>query len=401
MAGTEAVLILGPEMAVRSRSRRILLVANWIGWGGAETQLDYLAIGLREAGHEVVLLAIGEVHRELGRLRDAGVEIISLEALGPWAKLRALPAVVRRARWAELVHCTGWDATFWGRVAAFLARRPAVFTEHTPGRQFQVTDSGASRARAIAIHNRLLDRLTAAAIVVGVWQRALLEEEGVRADSIVHIPNAVPIDELQRRSGLGPTRAELGIPDSALVVAQVARFWPQKHQMTSLHVVARLRERLGDVRLLFVGDGPEEAPVKAEAERLNADWVSFLGFREDVPGLVRMADLSVLPSSGEGLPMSLIESIALGTPVVATDVGDVDWLLETTGAGICVPPASEEAFFDACATVLEDSDLRRRMAKQGARSVKTFDAPKMVERYERVFEAVIDSAPLPHPTADE
>lgn len=388
-------------MAGRSRSRRILLVANWVGWGGAETQLDYLAIGLSVAGHEVVMLAIGEVLRDLGRLREAGVVVEALGVSGPYAKLRALPAIIRRARWAELVHCTGWDATFWGRVAAFLARRPAVFTEHTPGRDFQVTDSGASRARAIALHNRLLDRITAAVIVVGAWQRKLLEEEGVRAGSIVHIPNAVPIDDLRRRAALGPSRADLGIPQDSLVVTQVARFQPQKHQMTTLQTVSRLRERLGDVRLVFVGDGPDEVAVRSEAERMGANWASFLGFREDVPGIVRMADLSVLPSSGEGLPMSLIESIALGTPTVATDVGDVRWLLETTGAGVCVPPGAEDDFTAACAAVLEDPDLRRRMAERGARTVKTFNAPRMVERYEEVFEAVLESAPLPHPMAGE
>ncbi|MGH3428207.1 MAG: glycosyltransferase family 4 protein, partial [Mycobacteriales bacterium] len=264
---------------------------------------------------------------------------------------------------------------------------------------FHFTYSGTSRARAIAFHNRILDRVTSVAIVVGFWQRELLEGEGVRASSIVHIPNAVPIDDLQRRAELGPTRAELGIPRDSLVVTQVARFQPQKHQMTTLRTVARLRERLGDVRLVFVGDGPDQAAVKAEAERLDADWASFLGFREDVPGMVRMADLSVLPSSGEGLPMSLIESIALGTPAVSTDVGDVRWLLETTAAGVCVTPGNDDDFFAACARVLEDPGLRREMAEEGARTVNMFDAPKMVERYEEVFEAVIDSNPLPHPMA--
>jgi glycosyltransferase involved in cell wall biosynthesis len=381
----------------RSSTRRILLVTNWVGWGGAETQLDYLAIGLREAGYEVEMLAVGSLLREVDMTERAGVEVRSLEAFGTRGKLRALPEMRRAARRADLVHCTGWDATFWGRVAAFLARTPSIFTEHTPGRDLQVTKSGASRARLIAFHNRLLDRVTYAAIVVGVWQRALLEGEGVEGAKIVHIPNAVAVEDLRRRAGDGPTRADLGIPDEALVVTQVARFWSQKRQMTSLRAVHRLRERFGDVRMVFVGDGPDEAEVKAEAERLGADWAHFLGFRKDAPGLVALADLSVLPSTGEGLPMSLIESIALGTPTVGTDVGDVRWLLETTGGGLCVAPGDEDAFVEACARVLGDAELRARMVEDGARAVGMFDAPKMVERYVRVFEAGIASAPLPHP----
>lgn len=381
--------------------RRVLLVSNWVGWGGAETQLDYLAIGLRERGWEVEILAIGGILREVDALREAGVEVGSLDAKGPLGKLRALPALIRHARRAELVHCTGWDATLWGRLAAIAARRPALITEHTPGRELQVKQSGASRARLIALHNRLLDRFTDAAIVVGVWQRALLEGEGVDGAKIVHIPNAVPIEGLRKRAAEGPSRAELGIPEDARVVVEVARFWSQKRQMTALRAVSRLRERLGDVRMVFVGDGPEEPAVKAEAERLGADWAHFLGFRADAPGLVRLSDLSVLPSTGEGLPMSLIESIALSTPAVGTDVGDVRWLLETTGGGLCVPPGDEDAFVEACAEVLGDAALRERLIADGARNAGMFDAPKMVERYAQVFEATIASAPLPQPPIGE
>jgi glycosyltransferase involved in cell wall biosynthesis len=387
-------------MTGSSRKRRILLVTNWIGWSGAETQVEYLAIGLRQAGHEVELLAIGDVLRDTDRLGDAGVNVQALHASDRSGKLRVLPEMVRRARRADVVHCTGWDATFWGRVAATAARRPAVFTEHTPGRELQTTASGSSRVRVIQLHNRLLNRFTYAAIVVGVWQKELLESEGVRGTPIVHIPNAVPVDELRERAAQGPDRASLGIPEGAPVVVQVARFHPQKRQAVTLRAVERLRGRFGDVRLLFLGTGPDEEGVREEADRLGADWVSFLGYRGDVPALVALSDLSVLPSTGEGLPMSLIESIVLGTPTVGTDVGDVRWLLETTEAGICVQPEDEEAFVEACARILGDPELRQRMAGAGIRTAPMFDAPRMVERYEEVLEAAVQSTPLRQPSVE-
>jgi glycosyltransferase involved in cell wall biosynthesis len=376
-------------------SRRILLVTNWIGWAGAEVQLIHLAIGLRRRGHSVVLLAIGGVFADLGDLQRAGVEVVSLDSVTRRAKLVATLKIARRARSADVVHCTGWDASLWGRVAAFLARRPAVLTEHTPGRDLQVTDRNTSRARLIALHNRILDRVTYATIAVGTWQRALLEAEGVRGESIVHVPNAVPVEELRARAERGPARTDLGIPEEALVVVHVARFASQKGQATTLRAVDRLRERLGDVRLLFVGEGREEAEMKRKAADLDAEWAHFLGFRDDVPGLVGLADLSVLPSLGEGLPMSLIESVAIGTPIVGTDVGDVRWLIETTGAGICVPPGDEGAFADACERVLDDPQLRARMAESARRAAAEFDAGKMVRRYEEVLEAAIEASPLP------
>jgi glycosyltransferase involved in cell wall biosynthesis len=389
-----AVFRIAASMAGGEPRYRILLVTNWISWAGAETQLAHLALGLREDGHSVTMLSIATAVTDVDELRAGDVELVELGAMNRWAKLRVFGRLVRFARRADLVHCTGWDATFWGRLAAIVARRPVVFTEHTPGRDLQTTGAGASRTRAIALHNRLLDRFTYATIVVGEWQRALLRAEGVRGP-IVRIPNAVPVEELRRKAANGPSRAELGVPEDSLLVAEVARFAPQKGQTTVLRAVESLRDRLGDVRVLFVGKGETEAAVRAEAEARGAEWATFLGRREDVPALLRLADISILPSTGEGLPMSLIEAIVLGTPVVATDVGDVRWLIETTGAGICVAAGDDAGFERACGELLEDGSLRARQGQAGLAAGADFDAPLMVERYEEVFLAAIESTPLP------
>jgi glycosyltransferase involved in cell wall biosynthesis len=383
-------------MSSGSPSRRILLVLNDFGWAGAEKQLYHLARGLSEAGHLVTALAIGPALIDPQPLVGPSVELISLGAIGPLAKLKALPAMVRQARRAELVHCTGYDATLWGRLAGILARRPVIFTEHTPGRALQRSRQGAPRERLIAFHNRALDRWTYAAIVVGRWQEQLLAREGVRPDRMVHIPNGVPVEALRRDAEGGPTREELGIPPGSPILVHVAGFLPQKGQAETLRAAERLREAHGDVRVLFAGEGPCEADVRREAERIGADWAIFLGQRDDVPGLLRLADLCVLPSKGEGLPMALIEASALGTPVVATDVGDIGWLLGETGGGICVAAADEGAFFEACDRVLEDAALRERLAEAGSKGVRErFDASTMTRRYEEVFEAALGSAPRP------
>jgi len=380
-------------MAGASSRYRILLVTNWISWAGAETQLAHLALGLRRAGHSVTMVATGSISSGADELRAAGIELAELSATNRWTKLRAFGRLMRFARRADLVHCTGWDATLWGRLAAIVTRRPTVFTEHTPGRGLQETRTGGSASRVIGLHNRLLDRFTYATIIVGEWQRALLEAEGVRGP-IVRIPNAVPVEELRSQAEQGPSRDDLGIPEDSLLLVEVARFARQKGQATVLRTVDSLRERLGDVRVLFVGLGETEADVRAQAEALGADWATFLGHRDDVPALLRLADVSVLPSTGEGLPMSLIEAIVLGTPVVGTDVGDVRWLIESTGAGICVPAGDEESFEQACGELLADAVLRERLGKAGVAAAKDFDAPLMVERYEQVFRAAITATPV-------
>jgi glycosyltransferase involved in cell wall biosynthesis len=371
-------------------------VTNHLGVAGAEKQLEHLAIGLAAAGHKVNLVSISGGVADPARLEAAGVHVMVIGADGFWQKLRVFGSLWRFARATELVHCTGWDATLWGRLAALLARRPAVITEHTPGRDAQLSgEDTAATARIIALHNRLLDRFTYATIAVGEWQRALLESEGVRPGAIVHIPNGVPVAELRADAAEGPDRAALGLADGDLVVVQVARFAPQKGQTTTLRTIAALRLKLPGVRLLFVGGGDSEATVKAEAAASGADWVEFLGFRDDVAGLLAAADLSVLPSDAEGLPMALIEALAVGTPIVATDVGDVGWFLGKTEAGIAVAAGDEEAFAAACARVLGDPGLRLRLAEAARRAAPEFDSGPMVERYENVFQSAIEATPLP------
>lgn len=385
---------MAPAGGIPAR-RRFLLVIDGLFWAGAETQLRHLAIGLADLGHEVTLLAIDDATSHVADLEAAGVELRVLGVKHRLGKLRALPQIARIARQADLVHCTGWDASLWARLAAIAARRPTVVTEHTPGRSFQVSRNGASRERLIALHNRLLDRFTYATVIVAEAQVGVLETEGVRSDSIVRIPNAVPLAELRRRAEDGVDREALGVPAAAKLLVQAARFTPQKGQPTTLRAVARLRERLGDVRVLFAGAGTEEERVKGEAVELGADWATFLGSRDDVPALLRAADLAVLPSSAEALPMSLLEAMALGTPVVATDVGDVPWLLRETGGGLCVASGDEDAFTEACGRLLGDGELHGRISAAGAAGVAEFDVPHMAERYAEVFEAAISAAPLP------
>jgi glycosyltransferase involved in cell wall biosynthesis len=375
--------------------RRLVLVIDTLFWAGAETQLRHMAIGLRKLGHDVTLVAIADATSYVADLEEAGVELRVLGVKGRAAKLGALPRLTRIAREADMVHCTGWDASLWGRLAAIRARRPAVVTEHTAGRDFQVSRSGAPRERLIALHNRYLDRFTYATVVVAETQVPLLESEGVRRESILRIPNAVPLAELRQRAGEGLDRAELGVPEGSPLVVHAARFTPPKGQPATLRAVSKLRETHGDVRVLFAGAGPEEEKVRRQAVEMGADWATFLGRRDDVPALLRTADLTVLPSTAEGLPMSLIESMAVGTPVVATDVGDVRWLLDTTGGGICVDSGDEDAFEEACAGVLGDDGLRRRLGEAGSIGAADFDAPRMAERYAEVFEAAITSGALP------
>lgn len=372
---------------------KLLLVVHSIDKrGGMEVQLAHLASGLADRGHLVRIASIRS--REpataagLSLSIDPRVQVLHLGATGRKAGVASLRRLAALARWSDLVHCTGWDASLWGRLAAVVVRRPVVVAEHTPGRQHQVSSSGAPRKTFIEWHNRLLDPFTSLTVICAEWQREMLRGEGVAADKLVFIPNGVPVDELRARARAGVSRASLGIPATAKVVAHVARFVPQKRQLMALQTVARLRESLGDVWIVFAGEGSELDQVRTAALAMGADWAVFLGRHDNVPSVFAMADLAVLPSTGEALPMAILEAIAVGVPVVASDVGDVGETLRHTGAGVSVPADDPEAFYQACWAVLTDSNLHGRLAASADASRATIDAATMVGRYDELLPAL-------------
>jgi glycosyltransferase involved in cell wall biosynthesis len=369
------------------KALRILLVVNRLDYGGAEFQLIHLSKGLAGLGHEVTVCCIDRSVMDLQSLREAGVEVVELRAQSRPARLAAVPRLARLARRADVVHCTMWDASLWGRLAAILARRPVVVADHATDRSVQVAANGAGRGSWIATHNRLLDRFTFATVACASTQRPVLEGEGVAPRKIVEIANGVPIDELVAAADSGLTRSDLGIPEDAAVAVHVAGFRAEKNQMGALEAFVGVRARVGDVHLVFLGSGPLRPAVEARTEELGAgDWVHFLGFRDDVAAVLSLADVMVLPSTSDAMPMTVLEAMALGVPVVATDVGDVSATLEG-GAGICVPVGDREAFERACVELLSDGDRRAELARAGRERVRGFDAIAMAEHYSRLLTA--------------
>ncbi len=374
--------------------RRFLLLVNHLARAGMELQLMHLARGLVAIGHQVTIGCV-EVRTDVADLERDGVRIVELSGNSRAARMAAIPKIARLARNFDLVHCTEWDASLWGRMAAALARRPSVVTEHTLDRGIQVSEAGASRGRAIALHHRLLGPSTYAIVHVAADQAEVLLAEDVPPAKLVHIPNGVPLDHIRRvAAGAGVTRADIGVPEDAKIVMHVARFYAMKRQGWTLEAVRRLREELGDVHAVFVGKGPDlEAFRELIAETGAGDWAHVLGVRDDVPAVLALADLAVLPSSTEALPMTMIETMAVGIPQVTTEVGELGPVLREADAGLTVPVEDIDAFHVACRAVLSDPALHARLRDGALAAVDEFDATRMVDRYAALFEAAISGRP--------
>ena len=187
----------------------------------------------------------------------------------------------------------------------------------------------------------------------------------------------------------GPSRAELGIPDGVPTVMQVGVFRDEKNQVGALEAVAGMREKGSDAHLIFVGDGPSKPEVDKRAAELGAEgWVHFLGMRADVPALLSLADVLVQPSHADAMPLSVLEAMAVGVPVVATAVGDVPSMLAGR-AGVTVPPEDREALEATLGELLSDPARRAEMGAAGEEIASARDSSKMIDSYEALFEAAL------------
>lgn len=189
-------------------------------------------------------------------------------------------------------------------------------------------------------------------------------------------------------------RLEFGIPGDAVVISWVARFIHDKNPLPLLRAFARVSGLHPGARLLLVGDGPAKADAVALAAQLGvSDRVIFPGFRSDVPDILAASDIFVLPSIKEGLPVSLIEAMAVKNAVIATDVqGCVDVVTHEKDGLLVALPGLEEGLFAALSRMLTDDALRLRLAEQGRKTVEErFDADVMTKKIEALYQKVSKS----------
>ena len=178
---------------------------------------------------------------------------------------------------------------------------------------------------------------------------------------------------------------------AALVeLISVGRLRAPKDFITLARALARLEP--GSFRASLVGDGPDRSMIEAELEQLGlGDRVRLLGDRSDVPRLLAAADVFVCSSRSEGMPVSIIEAMAVGLPVVASAVGGVPEMVDDERTGLLVAPGAAAALADALARLIGDRTLREQMGRAGRKdALQRYDLPPFrrahLELYARLLE---------------
>jgi glycosyltransferase involved in cell wall biosynthesis len=228
---------------------------------------------------------------------------------------------------------------------------------------------------------RTLDPLTDVYLVNAGAVADELVRHGLRRDKIRVVPNGLDLGRFGAFAlDRSAARAALGLPADRRLVAQVGRLAPQKDYPTFLRAAAQLAARFADVDFLVVGDGPERPMLEGLARELGiAERVRWLGLRGDVPAVLGGVDVLLLASRYEGLPNVVLEAMAAGAAVVATDVGGCREVIASGVHGVVVAPERPEALAEAAAHWLADEGARRRVAEAArARVEREFSVAAMV-----------------------
>lgn len=355
--------------------------------GGAEVLAARLARRLRKSYRFlfVCLDRLGSLGEEL-RAEGFPVEVLDRRPGLDWRSTIRLARLLRREQ-VEILHAHQYTPFFYALTARWLGKRiPVLFSEH--GRHFP----DYPRRKRIFVNRLLLSRRDRVAAVGEAVRQAVIANEGIPAERVGVIYNGIDLETFaKKRHDRDETREEIGVGPNDFVVIQVARLDYLKDHLTAVRTLDRLASQRPEVRLVLVGEGPEREKIEAEIrQRQLLAHVRFLGLRSDVARLVASADLFLLTSISEGIPLTVIEAMAAGIPVVSTRVGGIGEIVEDGQTGLLAPAGDDSALADRILTLMADSEQCQRLGQAGrCRAYAQFSEEQMHISYRGLYEEVL------------
>ena len=375
--------------------------------GGPALHVAYLTAGLRERGYDTTLVAGSLARGEDSMAFVASgldVDVVRIDQLGrEISPLRDLVATLRLARLIrrerpDILHTHTAKAGTVGRVAALLAgRRAPPIVVHTFHGHVLRGYFGPLRSRLFRLLERWLAARTTALIAVSPQVRDDLVSLGVaKPERFAVIRLGIELDQRVAggQNGRLESRRYLGIPTDRFAVGWIGRMTAVKRTDDVLVAFKRLRDDGVDAVLCMVGDGPDREQLERRAHELGVvrDTL-FLGYQEDVAPFYAAFDALVLPSSNEGTPVSAIEALAAGRPVVATRVGGVPDVVQEGEDGFLVEPGATDELADRLAQLARDPALRERMGRAGReRVLPRYAVARLVDDVDRLYRSLLSEA---------
>ena len=355
---------------------RVALVAGTLGPGGAEKQLVYAAIALHAAGADVRILSLTRGDAHAATLAARGLSPAWIGRFGPPpVRLAVLAAALAPFR-PHVVQAGHFFTNLYVTAAARMSGGAAVGAIRS--------DVGYELSR----HGVWGTRLLAAPpdLIANSWAAKRNAETAGRDPSTVHVVgNVIDLTAFDAACGAAAARA------ADLTAIAIGSLVPVKRFDRFLAALQLARRRNERIRGVIVGEGPERRRLEALAAELGLSphGVRFLGARDDVPALLRAADLCVLSSDHEGFPNAVLEAMSARLPVIATPCGDIERLVTNGTTGFVVPFEDVVAMSDRIVTLAGSGELRARLGGAGRKAVEeSYASARLAGRLLEVYEVI-------------
>jgi glycosyltransferase involved in cell wall biosynthesis len=377
-----SILFFGTQMAIGGAQKVLLDQARWFhSHGHSVTAVFYYdKQGLRaawEANLGIPLLTLTRI--------DGGGLFMKAYALvtGLWRLWRLL-----RQRHFDVVESFTYDSNLLALPLAWLAGVPVrIGTHHGIIEGFP---------RAIERLHTWLVNVGVASVLVSVSNKALEQAEaaGVRRERMLVIQNGI-VPPQADASVVDPTRAELGLRSPDLFLLSVGRLVYQKGHEFLIDAMPSILQRYPTAKAVICGDGNRLQSLTAQIRQLGlADSVLLLGNRPDIQRYLNSADIFVLPSRWEGLPVALLEAMGMGLPVVATRVEGVEEVIQDGKQGLLVPPEDSAALAAASLELMGAPETRSQMGTAARRRVEEhYTVDIMCDKYLSLMLRLLASHP--------
>ena len=360
--------------------------------GGTEQQLLELVKAIDKRRFQPIVLNLNKGGPLEPEFRGVpGVRVISLKRRGKYDFLVLLKifAILRRLN-VDVIQPFVTPAVFFGILPAIICRTPVkIVTERSgPGRK-KDTPMG---YRLYLLVEDALTRFADSVVANSEAGRCYLAGRGINPALIKVIHNGINLHRLSfEEEKVQEIRRKLNVTPGGKVVGMIASLTPVKNHATFLHAAERINRVRPDTRFALVGDGPLRQYLEGLSRDLGlASKVTFFGDQHDVGNYLAALDIAILTSNAEGCSNSLLEAMAVGKPVVATDVGGNRELVLHGDTGLLVPVGEVDALAEAVISLIRDDGSATSMGQRARESVVTrFSVGSMVDQYESLYEETI------------
>lgn len=357
----------------RSHTGRVRVCHVAVGdlWAGAEVQLAALVHDLvKRPGLEISAVLLNQ-GRLFGELQKAGIEVTVFPE-ADWTATTIFRYLFRylRSYSIDLIHTHKYKDNILGTMAAKLVGIPYVVrTVHGLSEPFVGRE--AWHMRAYEWCDDLATRMAVDKVIAVSSQIHQVLSLKFRAHKVVQIHNGIRVKQTQATRKRSEIREKLGVDPKSQVIGTVGRLTPVKGHEHLIYAAQQLLKIRRDVQVMIVGNGPLMNSLRGLVEHLEiTEKVVFLGHRDDVYDLICAMDIFVLPSLHEGIPMVILEAMALARPVVASRVGGIPEVINDHVEGLLVTAGNPSELAYACHKLIDDQDLRIRLGAAGQQRVE-------------------------------